>query len=306
MASQSAATPTLIVNCGAGVRGPVTALQLKQAFLRHGSEVQVVECEPGQSLCAHVEKAVARGSSVIVAAGGDGTVGAVASVLAGTDVVLGVLPLGTLNHFAKDVGIPLALDEAVATVLTGRAVCIDVGEVNGRTFVNNSSIGLYPTMVKNREAHQRLGRRKWSAFWRALLTAIGRYPLIRVAIDVDGNRLTRRTPLLFVGNNDYHIHGLKLGTRDRLDAGRLAVYITRDVGRFKLVWFAVRALLGRLREAVDFDSFTAERLTIHAKHDRLRVAADGEVTLLAAPLEYRIRPQALRVLVPAPHTPPHP
>ena len=121
--------------------------------------------------------------AVIVAGGGDGTINQVASRLLDSEVSLGVLPMGTLNHFAKDMGIPLELDQAIAVIATSRARLIDVGEVNGRLFLNNSSIGLYPDVVHEREhQQQRLGRGKWLAFGSACVSALRRFPFLRVRL----------------------------------------------------------------------------------------------------------------------------
>lgn len=272
--------------------------RLTALFAARGVAVDVLPPSGGASFVEQTRRAVATGAQTIVAVGGDGTVGCVAGAIVDTDVALGILPLGTLNHFAKDLGIPLDLEAAVNTIAAGNVRRVDVGEVNGRIFVNNSSIGLYPTMVHHREQQQRLGKRKWSAFVRACLTVLGRYPLIRVTVETDGARITRKTPLVFVGNNDYHLNGLKLGTRDRLDSGRLSICLTADVGRLGLVWFACRALFGQLRPDRDLLVLQTTAASINGKRRRIRVAADGEIDRLETPLEYRVRPGALRVIVP--------
>jgi YegS/Rv2252/BmrU family lipid kinase len=298
---------SIIINPSA--RHPATtslAETLRERFAAHGAAVDIAELHDCGRLSESARRAAASGAKIVAAVGGDGTVSCVAGAVVGTDAALGVIPLGTLNHFAKDLGIPPDLDAAVATIVAGHVRRVDVGEVNGRVFINNSSLGLYPTMVHHREQQQRLGKRKWSAFMRACWTVLGRYSLIRVSVETDGARMNRKTPLVFVGNNDYHLTGLKLGTRDRLDAGRLAIYLTPDVGRFGLIWFAVRALFGHLRPERDLFCLQATSASINAKGRRVRVAADGEIDYFETPLEYRIRPAALAVVVPAeiPHAPP--
>jgi len=278
--------------------------ELAHEFARHGAAAEIVLVEPGCDLCDAARRAVSGGARVVVAAGGDGTVNAVASVVAGTETALGVLPLGTLNHFAKDLGIPLTLAGAVETIVRGEVRRVDVGEVNGRLFVNNSSVGLYPTIVRKRDVQQRLGKGKWSAFAHAMLTVVGRYPLIRVGLLVDGKALTRKTSLVFVGNNEYELHGLQIGKRARLDAGTLTVYLPHEAGRWKLVWFALRALFGRLRDAKDFDVFRTSEISIVVKRSRMSVATDGEVSVMEMPLEYRIRRAGLSVVAPPQFIPP--
>jgi YegS/Rv2252/BmrU family lipid kinase len=295
---------TVISNAKSGpTRRAELATTLRDLFAKHGAEAKIELVENGEQLSDVAKRAIADGCRTLVAAGGDGTINAVASTVVesmknGGDVVLGVLPLGTLNHFAKDLGIPLDLDEAVGTIVEGEVRAVDVGEVNGKTFVNNSSLGLYPSLVKRREQSQSLGRSKWSAFAIAMWTVMGRYPLVQVVIEVDGRQISRKTPLVFIGNNQYVIEGLRLGKRERLDAGTLCVFLTRDVSRAKLCWFALRALFGKLRDEKDFDALETTGLTIHTSGKHARISADGEIDRLAIPLVYRIRPQALRVIVP--------
>jgi diacylglycerol kinase family enzyme len=290
----------VIVNASAGLGycgGWATALEEK--FRAQGAEPDITLAKSGDEMIARAERALREGAQVVVAGGGDGTINAVASVLAGTDTWLGVLPLGTLNHFAKDLKIPLELDEAVANVVRGKANKVDVGEVNGRIFLNNSSLGIYPDIVRDREQQQRhLGRGKWPAFGRALFAAIRRFPFMNVKLKINGTEHLRRTPFVFIGNNEY-LQGLTLGARERLDSGKLCLYVAQKPTRLGLLRYALHALFGKLREARDFDVLSATSLEIETRHHHLRVATDGEVTLMKPPLCYRSRASALHVIVPA-------
>ncbi|MEP6955980.1 MAG: diacylglycerol kinase family protein [Chthoniobacterales bacterium] len=275
--------------------------QLRALFASHGTEVRIVHPDEGRDLSALAQEAMRDSHEVVVAGGGDGTISAVAAVLAGTAKTLGVLPLGTLNHFAKDLRIPLELEAAVATITRGHTAQIDVAEVNGRVFLNNSSLGIYPRIVAHREAQQeKLARGKWTAFAWATLQALRRFPFLDLRITVDGKQLHRRTAFLFIGNNEYEVAGFNLGGRSCLQAGRLGLYLTHRTGRFGLFRLAFRALIGRLTQAKDFDTFCVTEALIESRHARLLVATDGEVNLMETPLQYRTRPGALRVLVPLP------
>jgi diacylglycerol kinase family enzyme len=251
-------------------------------------------------VAALARAAVAGGARMVIAGGGDGTISAIASAVAGTTTVLGLLPLGTLNHFAKDLGIPASAEDAARVLVEGQTMRVDVGEVNGRVFVNNSGLGLYPATVTLREYRQRQGIGKWPAFAWAVTKALSRYRQLRIRVRVDGRDLVRRTPIVFVGNNRYEMVGLRAGKRQALDAGELCLYIPRPRGPWHLVWFSILALMGRVSGRDDFDYLFADRFRIESSHEHLRVSLDGEVTSIAPPLEYRIRPGALLVAVPAP------
>lgn len=236
---------------------------------------------------------------LIVAAGGDGTVSAVASALVDTPIPLAVVPVGTLNHFARDIGVPEDAAAAVRIALGGKQRSVDVGEVNGRLFINNASIGLYPAIVRRREKQQRrLGRSKWQAMLWAIHATLRSHPFLDLTLTLDGVEQHRRTPFVFIGNNVYQMEGFMVGLRERVDAGTLSVYLSHRGGRLGLLLLAVRALLGRLLAASDFEAASVSSLRIESRHTRLLVATDGEVEAIDMPLVFRIRPRALKVLVP--------
>jgi diacylglycerol kinase family enzyme len=294
----------VILNTHSGDRGGVSPGQTLEALFRANGRSVKISLAKEQGLKQLAEQSVRGESDLIVAAGGDGTIACVAAALVGTSKTLGVLPLGSLNHFSKDLGIPQELGEAVRTVVTGHSIQVDVGEVNGRIFVNNSCLGVYPLMVSDREAQQhRLGRGKWLAFVWATLRVLRRYPLLEMRIMVAGKNLSRRTPFLFVGNNAYALAGSDLGGRRTLQAGNLGLYVTRDTGRFGLFRLLGRAICGRLNQTTDFDALCVEEAWIETPQRHLLVATDGEVTPMASPLHFRTRPGALRVRVPRPTGP---
>ena len=297
----------VIVNAGSGAgNDAITVDRLRTLFEQAGASVDVVLAESGAEIASLVEAAVARRPDVVVAAGGDGTVSAVGAALVGGAIPLGVLALGTLNHFAKDLGIPLDLEGAVRTVVDGRIARVDVGEVNGRIFLNNSSLGLYPDIVRDRERQQRrLGRGKWPALLWASLAVLRRFPFMTVRLTVDGRERLSRTPFVFIGNNAYSMEGFAIGERAALDAGCLSLYVAHRAGRLRLLMLALRALAGRLRQARDFDALLTGEVVVSSRRHRVRVSTDGEVSVLVPPLRYRIRPGSLAVMLP-PVDPPNP
>ena len=275
------------------------ATKLVELFQAQGLTVNVTLSASALDLIETARRAITEGMTTVVVGGGDGTLSAVASALAGTDTAFGVLPLGTLNHFAKDLHIPLDLKRAIRTIAEGHTTWVDTGEINGRLFLNNSSLGLYPDTVRERERQQkRLGRGKWLAFFWAAVTALRRYPFLDLTITLDEQEFRRRTPFIFIGNNNYWMEGFNIGERKRLDAAQLSLYVVQRTGRLGLLVLALHALFGRLRQTKDFDVLSAKKILITTRHKLIRVATDGEVSLMRSPLHYRICPAALKVIVP--------
>ena len=288
------------MNAGAGAGQRADAQQrIADAFRARGAEARVSLAGDGTGLLTLAARAARGDAACVVAAGGDGTISAVASAIVGADKPLGVLPSGTMNHFAKDLKIPLDFDDAIETITAGHATRVDVGEVNGRIFVNNSGLGLYPRIIRERDRQQRLGWGKWPAYVWAALAMLRRYPFLEVRLSADGTDLALRTPFVFVGNNEYHMEQLDAGSRACLAKGELSVYTARATGRLGLVRLALRALLGGLRQERDFLAFTTADIRVDGRRRQLHVALDGEVVVMQSPLHSRGRPGALRVLTPA-------
>ena len=290
----------VIVNSSSGA-GHESGIQqrLETAFKAAGVDARLSLAQTGSAIVALARKAANSDAEIIVAAGGDGTINSVASAIIGTGKRLGVLPFGTMNHFAKDLLIPLDLQGAIKTIVERHESSVDIGEVNGHIFINNSSLGLYPNIVRERERQQRLGWGKWPAYVWAALAVMRRYPFLDIQVGVDGKELRSRTPFIFVGNNEYEMETLNIGGRACLDKGELSLYITNRTGRLGLIRLALHALLGGLHQEKDFVALCTKEIRIETRHKHVRVALDGEVKLLAPPLHFRSRPAALRVLTPA-------
>ena len=240
-----------------------------------------------------------RGDPLVIVGGGDGTVGAAASALIGTGTKLGILPLGTLNHFARDLGLPLNLDEAAAVIAAGNERLVDVGEMNGRIFINNSAIGLYPLMVIDRDTQrQRLGRSKRLAMVVAALRTLARFNHQRLTLTVNDEKERVDTPLLFVGNNEYRIDLAAPGQRESMDDGTLSVFVMRKKTRLGFLAATARALLDRTRDDDMVRISGVGRLRVGSRRSHLTVSLDGEVVSALPPLDYRVRRRALRVIAP--------
>ena len=290
---------TVVLNPGSGGGDAQAAAdKIVALFEAAGKKVRIRIPRNAVEIASLARDAADAGAEAVVAAGGDGSVSAVAGALAGSLVPLGVLPVGTLNHFARDLGIPTELEDAVRLIVSGQTIRVDVGEVNGRTFINNCSLGLYPIVVNQREQQQRRGYSKWPAFARALWIALRRLRLFTLHLETDRRDFTRRTPVAFIGNNVYQTEGLSIGSRASLSEGKLFVFVMRGTGRWGLTRVALSAVAGRLGPQKYFDAICTRELRIETKRRRIPVALDGELAVMESPLEFRSRPGALLVIAP--------
>jgi YegS/Rv2252/BmrU family lipid kinase len=275
--------------------------RLIELFAAANRPVSITLARNGSELARAIGDALAAGVDTLAVGGGDGTLSTAAAALAGTDTRLGVLPLGTLNHFAKDLGIPLGLDEATGVVLAGHTTRVDVGEVNGKVFLNNSSLGLYPRVLRLRERHPAHGWKKWLVALWAAVKLMRHHPNMRVRIETGGRTLEYRTPVVFIGNNEYQTAGITTGVRKSLADGLLAIYVVRSRGRPRLLRLAWRMFTGKVVETGELDVLKAASARIEIVGARsIEAALDGELTGLDLPLQYRIYPAALTVLVASP------
>ena len=289
----------VVVNRGGGAAsraGGALVEQIEAAFATAGltAEVHVVD---GAELTETITRLASKGAVAI--GGGDGTQGCAAAILSKAGATHGVLPLGTRNNLARQLGIPLDLESAVKVIADGHSKKIDLSDVNGRTFINNASIGLYPRMVEIREGVQQRGLPKWLAKLPAAWTVLKNLTHRRYRLILDDAAQPVVTPLLFVGNNVYSLDPGKVGTRDALDDGKLSVFAVAKITRLGLVGFALRTLIGKSDAERDFAAIgTCKTLTVKTRRNHISIALDGEVMKLATPLKFMIRPTALEILVP--------
>jgi YegS/Rv2252/BmrU family lipid kinase len=288
-----------IINAGSGsVESEETKQRLEEAFAANNLEVTIHLAKGGIDIVELAKKAAEGDAEIICAGGGDGTMSAVASEIFKTDKTLGILPLGTLNNFSKDLKIPQNIEEAVKIIAENHTQNIDVGEVNGRIFLNNSSIGLYPHIVKRREKRQRLGFGKWRAALWASIKMLRRSPFFAVRLKTDEGERIAKTPFVFVGNNEYDMNFLNVGRRNSLTDGNLSVYFLHRSGRKGLFMLVLRTIFGRLKQTSDFEEINIEEIKIETRKKKMLVAFDGEVEMMRTPLCYCIHAKKLRVIVP--------
>jgi diacylglycerol kinase family enzyme len=272
--------------------------QLARIFERSGVPLRIEQVHEGANITSLAEDAARQRYTAVVAGGGDGTLNAVAQGLRGSAVPMAILPIGTLNHLARDLKVPLEVDRAIEALHESREVTIDLGEVNGRVFLNNSIIGLYPAYRFARDTRERRGWAKWRAIASAILSVFRRRPSLELRLVADGRERDRKTPYILIANNEHLMEGYQLGHRDRIDQGRLWVYVMRPLSRWGMFRLALSLLFGAFDKREDFEVFPAQTLRITSHRKQLRVAIDGDIVRLRTPLEYRSLPGALHVLAP--------
>ncbi|QFT79457.1 Diacylglycerol kinase [Roseovarius sp. THAF27] len=273
---------------------------IEELFKSRGTPVKIVPVSSGDDLSAKVAQVIEEsGVECVVAAGGDGTICAVAGALADSGIDLGVLPFGTFNYFARRFGIPEDAEDAVDAICRGRGEKIDLGCVNGRVFINNASIGLYPTILKERESvYQRWGRSRLAAYWSVLVAMVTVYRPLTMRIEVDGELQSAKAPTLFVAMSAYQLDEFEIEGADAVRAGKFAILLAPDVGRFMLVWKALLVALRDVRKGRDFTLLTGEHATVEIRRSARDVALDGERHRMKAPFKFSILKDAITVRVP--------
>lgn len=238
-------------------------------------------------------------SDAVLAGGGDGTISTAATIFAGHKTALGILPLGTMNLFARALGIPLKLEEAVAALVTGDKRHIDVGEVNGEIFVHHVTLGLHPRIVAGRERERyrsRLGKKL--AGLRIWWKLVRRAPRMRLKLTVDSDRVSLKTTSLIIANNPFIEKFGGLPHSEVPDRGKLAVYAAQTRDWKELLAMSAEASLGKWESNSKLDFLEGRDIAIHSERRKLRASIDGELAYLRAPIRAKILPGSLWVLCP--------
>ena len=266
-------------------------------------DLKVHVIQRGDDVPKLARRAAEDGAELVGGAGGDGTLNSVASGLVGTDTPLAVIPFGTLNHFARDIGVPDNTEKAVALLREGgKRETIDVGEINGRIFLNNSSIGVYPYLVRQREQNEgKLG--KPLAYLVAVYSLLQHpnAPRQQIRATIDGREVVpkQKVGLVFVANNICDLGLPRPGTRECLNAGVLDIYTLQVTSRLDMLGVAVSYLTSKEIDSPLVDHYNAKEMQIALPSAMVRIACDGEVFRTTAPLHYKSRAGALQVWIPA-------
>jgi|SRR5579883_92268 len=290
-----------IVNPGAGnASGKAIAHELPKLLAKFTRSCEVRLLDKGAHALREAERAIRDGFQTIVAVGGDGTVGAVATPLAGTDRNLGIVPLGTFNYVAREFGIPLAVEDAVRTIAEGEERLIDVGDVNGRAFLNNAGLGGYVMIARRRERIFRvLGRSRIAAYWVIFRSLLDLRRSLTLKVTVNGEVWRYRTPMAFVAKSAFQLDQYGLAGSTCIARRQLALYVAPDCSQRSLIRLAFKLALGQLEPERDFALHCGSDILVESSKGRRHVICDGERHRLSAPFRFRLRKDALRLIVPA-------
>jgi diacylglycerol kinase family enzyme len=294
----------IILNAASGRREVDDTRAIITRMMREaGREHHLRLVENPRDLADIARTAVAQANQAggaVVVAGGDGTINTVANAVLASACPLGVLPSGTFNYFGRTHGIPENTQDAVRMLLNASPQPVQVGLVNGRLFLVNASLGLYPKLLEDREAWKKqYGRSRLVALWAAIASVARARRQLHLELAKDGQVARWRTPTLFVGNNKLQMEQIGMAEADALDAGFLVAIAPRPVGSMALLWLALRGALGSLGDADNVRSFALRELDVTrstARSRRIKVAVDGEILQLQEPLRFQVSPQPLYLL----------
>jgi diacylglycerol kinase family enzyme len=297
----------VLLNVRSGGRDGQETRELIARLLREsGRAHELIALERGTDVGATARRAAQQAldaQGILVAAGGDGTVNAVAQAAHDSGCALGVLPQGTFNYFARTHRIPTDTEPAVRALLHARAVPVQVGLVNDRVFLVNASLGLYPQLLEDREQFKaRLGRNRVVALIAAAATLLREHRGLRLGIELDGQQREVRASTLFVGNNRLQLEQVGIEEHRAIDDGHVAAVMLKPVGTLTMLGLMLRGALGTLGDAEHVESFRFRQMTVRPwlpyGTRRAKVAFDGEIVRLRTPLTLRVSPRPLHLMLP--------
>ena len=299
----------VVLNVGSGHGDTETTCRAISHELA-GRQHEILRVEDPQRLREIARDAVLkaqRSKGIVVAAGGDGTLSAVAQATLGSGCPFGVIPQGTFNYFGRAHGIPADAALATRALLSARVIPVQVGQMNEHLFLVNASLGMYPQSLEDREEQKALhGRSRFVAAWAALVTIFRGYRPRRMKLEHDGRTQELRTLTLFVGNNRLQLEQIGLHDAHCVDEGKLVAIVLQPVPALALLWLAAQGAMRELEGARGVQHFPFTCLVVTPSNPRvqyLKVAADGETLVMKPPIEFRISPEPLLLLQPIDATP---
>jgi diacylglycerol kinase family enzyme len=307
-AFNAAAALQFVINGTAGSADADATREAIESGLREAGRMGIVRFAAQGELARVARESAAMAladGSAVVAVGGDGTTNTVAQAAHAAGCSMGVLPQGTFNYFAREHGVPTETGEALRWLLDARPEPVQVSAVNERVFLVNASVGLYPDLLQDRERWKaRFGRSRLVALGAGLATLLRSQDSLRLGIEWDGNVRKVRTITLFVGNNRLQLEKLGLSETgaqsERAGDGHLTAVIVRPIGTVAMIGLVLRGALGQLGDAGGLEHFTCQKLRVEPAlmfgRRRIKVAFDGEVEWMTAPLAIRVLPKPLWLL----------
>ena len=278
--------------------------QLMTLWTSYGFEIQVFDIKAVRDIQSLMKKVFQRHEKyqhqgVIVAAGGDGTLNAVASQMLNQKIPMGILPLGTFNYVARVLHIPLDILQAAEVIATGEQRASHVACINDQIYLNNASLGLYPLFIKKREEYNRkFGRFPLNAYTSGLDVLIRDWKELKLEVEVDDKKYPVKTPLIFFGNNQLQLEELNLKVSKCAEFGEIAGVVIAKGDKLTLFKTLFQTIRGKLEQASDVYSFGAQKVTVYSQKPKLTVAIDGEIVSMSTPLHLHVEKNALNIMVP--------
>ncbi len=273
--------------------------RIDAAFRGAGQPAQIRLMDNGDQIQDMARTALEDGFGIIVAAGGDGTIAGIAGVLRGQGTPMGIIPLGTFNYFARSLDIPEEIEEAAHLIVSGARRPVRIGTINGRTFLNNASLGAYPAILRTREqTYRKWGRSRIAAYWSVLITLVTLRRPLKLRIEANGQMTRHRTPLAFAVNNAFQLEQMGLEGRENIARGQIALFVAPDTGRWGMLRNALALALGRAQRDIAFRLIAADRIDIEMNRRGCDVACDGERARMRAPFGLKVVEDELAVIVP--------
>ena len=270
----------------------------------YGYEIQSFEMSQVTSFKTLMQHVIHRHQTpnnlgIVVAAGGDGTLNAVAQSLIQHDIPMGILPLGTFNYVARALNIPLDILDAAKVIAEGVERSVHVAHINDQIYLNNASLGLYPLFIQKRELYnQKFGRFPLHAYTSGLDVLIREHQELKLELQIDQEIYSIATPLIFFGNNQLQLADLNLKVAECAKEGRVAGVVMAKSDKLILFKSLLQLVRGKIDEASDVHSFSAQQVIVDAEQAQLSVAIDGEIVEMTPPLKIHVEHSALNVMVP--------
>ncbi len=290
----------VILNRGSGRQnGDQAESTIRAAFARHGITAEFIHIDKRNDPASAARQALSMAEGIIAVAGGDGTISGVSSAMKDQDRPLGIIPQGTFNYFARSMGIPEDLQEAVDVIAGGESRAVHVATINGETFLNNASIGAYPAILKTREGiYRRWGRSRIAAYWSVIKALIDFRTSLKLTIVVDGKETDLRTPLVFAVNNAFQLDQMGLDGQECIARGDMVLLVAPDTYRFGLLRHAVALATGMAKHHTDYEMLCGSEIEIRMKQRKRYVARDGEIAVMKGPFRLTRATSPIHIFVP--------